>query len=106
MSEYGILGDDTTAPTINELEVQQSREKQLARFSKSKEYQALKAHLESRIAYYANFLPGGAMYADLLAQSNFAEIGEKTVVSQSIITEFRAVIDVYENAAEAVKDTK
>lgn len=107
--EFGIIGDMSAvdlpqAPKLeaNELAV----EKQMARFSKSKEFKALKEHLESRIEYYRHRLPGGTEFNKLVEQQDMAEVGKNAVISSTIIQEFQMVIDSYERAAEAVKDAQ
>jgi hypothetical protein len=96
-----IIGDnygtDLPETTVSN-EAEQSL-KNAARFSKSKEFQELKRHLESRMAFYQTYLPDGRH----LEAVDTPERGQMWVAANYIIAECRAIIDVYEQAAEALK---
>lgn len=107
MAEYGIIGDQSAvdlpqAPQLPPDEL--AAEKQRARFSKSKEFKALKEHLENRMEFYRHRLPGGAEFNKLVGNQDMRAVGENAVISSTIIQEFQALIDVYEQAAEVIKD--
>lgn len=74
-----------------------TEEKKVARFSKTAEFQKLKSWAESRIEYYQKFLPDGR-------EVDTAPTGENWVVANTIIKEFRAMIDAYENVAKVVDE--
>lgn len=108
MSEYGIIGDQEPIdlPVTKVDDKVLNREQQMARFSKTKEFKALKEHLETRIENYRHTLPGGTEYNELLKTGDMRAIGEKTVISSTIIQELQGVIDAYERAANAIKEKK
>ncbi len=75
-------------------------EKNMAKFSKTKEYQKLKEHLQGRITYFQNFLPDGTSIA-------LQKVEEKTqnwIIANIIIGEFKAVLNAYEQANEVVEN--
>lgn len=72
-------------------------EKNIAKYSKTKEFGKIKKHFEERIAFYQSYLPDGK------------EIGldvqptpEDWRVANRIIGEFKLIINFYETATEAV----
>jgi hypothetical protein len=103
-AQNGIMGEDF-ATELPETHVDQDTlaiEKNMARFSKSHEYQALKEHLEGRITYYQLRLPGSDDPA--VRAMNNEQRGEAWLVADAIIAEFRTVLAAYENANEVVKN--
>lgn len=95
--EYGTELPETQVPE-QDLVV----ERNAAKFSKSKEFRTLKDHLERRITHYQEHLPDGCAVVNAQALS-YAELGARWMASNVIIAEFKAVIDAYEGAADAVK---
>ena len=77
------------------------REKSMAKFSKSKEYQILKDHLEMRIEFFKTRYPNGDPIA---AEKDLTKLTQNWIVANLVIGEFKAILDAYENANEAVKD--
>ena len=98
MAQNGIVGDNMgmDLPQTQVPKKDLSVEKNMAKFSKTKEYEALKEHLESRIGFYQGFLPDGRPI------NSQVPTAEQWAIANAIIGEFRAVIDVYESAAENV----
>lgn len=99
--QNAILGETygTDLPETEMEETQLTEEKNKARFSKSKEYQVLKEHIEGRIAFYQVMLPDGR------------EIGltttptpEEWMVANRVIAEFNAILNAYEQANQVVED--
>lgn len=86
---------ETGAP-LDELAV----EKNMAKFSKTKEYKKLKEYLEARIKFFEAYLPDGK---EVRWEAD-PEIGLKWIIANNIINEFKAVLNSYENAKEAVKN--
>lgn len=78
-----------------------AREKNMAKFSKSKEYQILKEHLENRIEFFKTRYPNGDPIA---GEKDLTKLTQNWVVANLVIGEFRAILDAYENANEAVRD--
>ena len=76
-----------------------NEEKRKARFSKTKEFQQLKAKMESRIAFYQAALPDGRPVTAV----DTAERAQQWVIANAIIGEFKLIIAEYEDAAEVVK---
>lgn len=97
-AQNGIVGDDLgiELPEIKVPEQDLTAEKNMARFSKSEEFQKLKEHLEGRISFYQNFLPDGRAIGENIPSP------EQWVIANAIIGEFNAVLGAYEQAREAV----
>lgn len=98
----GIIGDSfgTDLPQAVLPEQDLNEEKKKARFSKSAEFKRLKAQIEERIKFYQTYLPDGRPIGTMDPK----ELGTMWVASNLVIAEFKAIIDEYELAAEAVKD--
>lgn len=99
-AQNSIIGDSygTDLPKTQVPEQDLVQEKKMARFSKSKEFQVLKKHLEERIAYYQVFLPDGRPVTNGVT-------GDEWIIANTIIGEFQAIIAAYENARAAVKES-
>lgn len=99
-----VTGDNfgTDIPETEALPDELAIEKNMAKFSQTKEYQKLKDYLEQRIEFFQHFLPEGKEVRWTVP----AEAGLKWVVATNIINEFKAVLNSYENAQEAVKDAE
>jgi hypothetical protein len=97
-----IIGDDYGMDLpISQVEEQDlTAEKNAARFSKTKEYKILRDHLEARIAYYQNFLPGGTPILEV----ETTNLAVEWKVALAIIAEFKAIIAAYEQAKETVEN--
>ena len=99
MSEYGIIGNNFGID-LPQAEVDKellAEERSKAKFSRTKEFGILKKHLEERISFYQTFLPDGRLVVEGVTPEDWK-------VANTIIAEFKAVIDSYEQAAEAVKN--
>jgi len=107
-AQNGIVGDAALPTELPQTQVPQedlSRERNMAKFSKTEEYKALKAAIESRISFYQQFVPGGQA-GDVAVQSlPNDERGWRWLAADNIIMEFRSILDAYEQAAEAVKNS-
>lgn len=99
--QFGIVGNSfqTELPQAEIAKELLTEEKQKAKFSRTKEFAALKNHLNERMDYYKAFLPDGrpVVGADVTP--------EDWKVANVIIGEFQAVINAYEQANEAVKNS-
>lgn len=102
MADYGLLGDisSTELPEkpVDEEVVGELRRK--AKYSRSKEFAELKAHMEQRIDFYQKYLPNGQPVAALSSE----DAGKYYVVANIVIAELKQVIDGYESANEQVKE--
>lgn len=97
--QNGIEGDLGTALPQTQLPADQIlEEKKMARFSKTKEYQRLKDHINSRIEYYQTFLPGNQ-------GKNVPSPGD-WAVANAIVLEFRLILNIYEGAREVVENVE
>lgn len=98
--QNGIIGDNLgiDLPVTNVDDESLQIEKNMAKFSKTREFNKLKEHLESRIHFYENFLPDGRPLASVDAD----KVGANWVIANAIIGEFKAVLQAYENAKVAV----
>jgi hypothetical protein len=102
MSQNAIIGDSYSID-LPETQVDQELledEKKRARFSKTAEFKRLKEYIDSRMAFYQNWLPDGRDVQSV----NIAEMGQQWVVANAVIAELHAVIDMYEQAKEAIQD--
>lgn len=102
--QNGIIGDSYgTELPVSQVEKQDlTDEKKMARFSKSVEFQRLRDYLEERIGFYQSHLPGGTDFIAATTYKEYEQLGRDAVVANVIIGEFKAVIQAYENAKEAV----
>lgn len=103
-AQHGIIGDsmgiDLPQATLPQEGLQEERA--MARFSKTKEFKRLKAHLEDRIAYFQTQLPGGIPLEDI-AKTN-EQFGEDWRVANLVIAELKGIISAYEIAKEVVNE--
>lgn len=101
--QHGILGDNDSGIDLPESQVETNdlvNERKAARFSKTKEFKALKDYFEGRIEHYQQYLPNG----NTVEAGKLTEIGTNWMIATTIIGEFKAVIQAYEQAREAVED--
>lgn len=98
--QNAIMGNDygTDLPQTQVDDQGLALEKNMAKFSKTKEFKKLKEHLEQRIDYYQMFLPGGVPPENVPDE----ERGKYWAVSSIVIGEFQAVITAYEQAGQTV----
>lgn len=73
-----------------------------ARFSKTAEFKELKKYLDTRMDFYRNYLPDGKPV--IASGLNATEVGELWIAANIVIGELMAIINVYEGAAQEVKD--
>ncbi len=99
--QNAIIGDETgielPQSTLNdEILVE---EKKMAKYSKTAEFKRIKEHCEERIAFYQQYLPNGAEVA-----LDVRPTPEDWAVANRVIGEFKALMNMYEVANEAVKN--
>jgi hypothetical protein len=75
-------------------------ERQMAKFSRTKEFKRLKEQMQSRIAFYQSVLPDGRPLTDVDLQ----ERAQQWVIANVVIGEFQRIIDMYEVAATVTAD--
>lgn len=102
----GVVGDQfgTELPQSQIPEQDLSRERNMAKFSKSEEFAVLKKVIEAKIEYYRAYLPGNPQSPVAINLVSNEERGHAWVIADTIINEFDSLIQAYEQAAEAVKD--
>lgn len=101
--QNAVMGDDSFGTELPQTVVPEealNTETNMAKFSQSKEYQVLKAHIDSRIEYYQSFLPGNIAPEGVTDN----ERGKYWAIANILIGEFRAITSSYEQAASIVKD--
>jgi hypothetical protein len=101
-----VINDDnfgTEIPVTMVDDTQLNAEKKMAKYSKSKEYQQLKTYLESRIDFFQKFLPDGTAIAK---QEDLEQSIINWKVANVVIAEFKAVLDSYDAAREAVTNAE
>lgn len=101
MQTFGVMDEGGLAPFEQGLTTEQlAEEKSMAKYSRSKEFSIFKARMESRMAFYRSYLPGGQTVVDVTEE----ERGKYWAVADIIIREFSSILNDYDNKAEAVKD--
>lgn len=101
-----IMGNQGDPTAMSERQVDDSQFEELkktARFSKSAEFKALKEYIQTRVEFYATYLPRGENPAAEKELSN-AQIGENWRVANLVNGELRQLLTIYETAADMVKD--
>lgn len=106
--QNGIMGDDASFGTdIPETQIpvdDLSRERNMAKFSKSAEYKILKELMGSRMQHWRQFVPGGPAGDIAINQLPNEERGWRWLAADAIILEFQSILNAYEMANEAVKN--
>jgi hypothetical protein len=97
----GDISDISTLPSTQLPPELLLEEKQLARFSKTREFKKLKDYLEGRITFFQNNFPDGTPIAK---ETDHQKIVDYWRATNIVVGEFKALLDVYENANQVVKD--
>ena len=102
MAQNGIIGDNygIDLPEVEPDKAYLDEEKQMARFSKSKEFKKLKEIMEARIDFYQQALPDGRP----ITAVDSTERANMWLVANAVVGEFKMILNAYETANEAVKD--
>lgn len=105
---HAIMGDDfgTELPHTQVPEEDISREKNMARFSKTAEFKALKKVIEQRIAFHMKYSPGSTGGSTAFRDMPNEERGWRSLAADLVIEELTALIMAYEGANEVVKDAE
>lgn len=97
-AQNGVIGDDPTAMPQTVVDEQQlTVERNMATFSQSKEYRALKEHIDTRIVFYQSYLPDGRPVEERPTIDNW-------VIANAVIGEFKAILAAYELARKTVEE--
>lgn len=99
-----IIGDSTGVelPVSQVEDDQLVEEKKMARYSKTAEFKRIQEYCEERIEFFQRYMPSGVAITDIPK----AERDAYWVAANVIINEFKLLTNIYENAAEAVKDAQ
>src|SRR4051812_27355714 len=98
--QNGIIGDNTGID-LPQMQVEENtlvEEKKMAKYSRSTEFKRIQEWCEGRIEFYQTYLPNGTEVGLDVAPS-----AEDWRVANRVIGEFRALINTYEIAGDAVK---
>lgn len=99
------LTDNAYGTSLPETQIEETDlaiERKMAKFSRTREFAQLKEHIEERITYYQSFLPTGEAVST--TGTTPEELGKRWAIANSVIAEFKLIIDAYENANEVVKE--
>jgi hypothetical protein len=89
---------DIALPTTQVDDQALLNERNMAKFSKTREFKVLKEYLENRIDFFQKYLPDGRP----LTTDNVSD--KDWVVANLVIGEFKSVLQAYEDAATAVRN--
>lgn len=98
----GNQGFPTDLPQTEVSEADLSRERNMAKFSQTDEFKALKMAINSRIDFYQKYMPGSGNVS--ITQLPNEERGYMWLAATVIIDEFNSILGAYETASQAVKD--
>lgn len=95
----------TRLPTTDPVEQDLTVERNMAKFSKTKEFLTLKKVIEARIKHHTKYSPGaggsaGVAFRDMPNE----ERGYRTLAADLVIEELEGIISAYEQATDIVKD--
>lgn len=79
-----------------------AEEKNMAKYAKSKEFARIKAFCEDRIAFYQASLPDGRPLN--MSGLSMDELGRQWIAANVIVTEFTALMNIYENVQTTVDE--
>lgn len=84
---------------------QLAEERSRASFTKTKEFLALKEHLEGRVLYYQQDFPG-SIHAESMAGLTNEQRGERWAIANAIVNELVAILASYDNAMMGVENAR
>lgn len=103
--QNAVVGNDsfgTDIPQTNTPDPQMEGLSKAAKFSKTAEFKELKEHFVNRMNFYASYMPDGKPI--ITEDMSMSELGYHWIIANTIIGEFQAVLDVYEGAAQTIKE--
>jgi hypothetical protein len=103
-SQNGIMGDENFGIDLPQTEPidDLDAERRMVKFSKTKEFKQLQAHIEGRILFYQTYLPDGRA----LTTVSDDERGAMWVAANAIIGELKGLLLAYDQAVETVKNAR
>lgn len=104
----GIMGDDNFGVQLPQTQLPEqdlSRERSMARFSKTKEFKILKEAMESRMKFWDTYAPGSDMNPVMYRDLSNEERGWRGLVAAVLKDEFKSIIGAYEQATEVVNES-
>jgi len=98
-----IMGDATgiDLPQATPDENSLNEEKNMARYSKTKEFKRIRNWCQERIRFYQTFLPDGQ---PVIGSYDTAKMGQNWIIANTIITEFNSLMNAYDTAYEIVEE--
>jgi hypothetical protein len=75
-------------------------EKNMARYSKTKEFKRIRNWCQERIRFYQEFLPSGKPITD---SDDYTKMGQNWVIANAIILELSSLMNSYDIATEMVE---
>lgn len=98
----GIIGDATgiDLPEATPDPQMLNEEKKMARYSKTAEFARIQEHFQERIDFYQQYLPDGRPIGAVPKK----DLEAMWITANILIGEFKAVINMYETAAEVVSE--
>lgn len=103
MEPQNIIIGDSTGFDLPQSEIDEEtlvEEKKMAKFTRTGEYKRIAEWCEGRIAFYQTFLPDGREVG-----MDKAPTPEDWAVANRVIAELKALMNAYEIATAAVKDS-
>lgn len=79
-------------------------ERNMAKFSKSREFKKLKDAIDTKIEFYKHYLPDGKPVT-AHTDKDLAEIGRHWLIANMVIGELEEILTAYELAREAVRNS-
>ncbi len=104
-AQNAVVGDVADISELPQTKVQDQdlqNEKNMAKFSKTKEFKLLKDHIEARIKFFQTQMPDGTPTVTKPVE----ELVAHWKVANLVIGEFQAILDAYENAQNVVNDAR
>ncbi len=100
-AQNGIVGDYSSVdlPEVTPDDSFLNEEKKKAKYSRSAEFKQIKEYCEAKIGFYQTYLPNGAEVGLEVAPTT-----EDWRVANRLIAEFKGLMNIYQTAADAVKD--
>ena len=102
---HGIVGDNDGGIDLPQTQVdprELEQEKNMAKFSKSKEFKRLEEFIHARVQFYQKYLPDGKSIA---GNTDKPDVND-WIIANTVIAEFEGLLGAYGNAREAVENVQ
>lgn len=99
-----LIGDISSGIDLPEAQVDEKElieEKKMAQYSKTAEFERIQNYCQERIAFYQKYFPDGRP----VATASKKDREDMWVVANLVIDEFTNLMNIYENAAQAVEQS-